>query len=51
MRFIQEQEMMIITVKPRFTGIGIRPGKSRDTVNRGTVYIDLHIKLFFGGEA
>ena len=31
-------------------GKGIGPGKSRGTVNRGTFYIDLHIKLVFGGE-
>ena len=31
-------------------GKGIRPGKSRGTVNRGTIYIDLLIKLVLGGE-
>ena len=29
---------------------GIRPSKSKGTVNRGTIYIDLLIKLVFGGE-
>ena len=30
-------------------GKGIRPGKSRSTVYRGTFYTDLHTKLVFGG--
>ena len=30
-------------------GKGIRPGKSRSTVYRGTFYTDLHIRLVLGG--
>ena len=31
-------------------GEGIRPSTLRGTVNRGTIYIDLHIKFFFVGK-
>ena len=31
-------------------GKGIRPSKSGRTVNRGTIYIQSHIKLVSGGE-